>query len=61
MDVLNPLDIWVSGTWTKPKNINVYLDNIVVSSTFIYTNFTDKVSLYCPLDFCGTPTYDFID
>ena len=58
--------IWSSPTaqnanWAPPLDIIVYPDNVQVSTTLDYTKWKDSLNNICLSNFCGTPTYTFVD
>jgi len=61
-----PFGTWLSPTnenaaWVAPLDIIVYPDDTPVSTTLDYTKWRDNFYLKCFTNFCGNPTYTFLD
>ena len=58
--------LWLSPTnqnalWVPPQDFDVFPDNKPMSTTLDYSNWKDDTNNKCSQNFCGTPTYSFLD
>lgn len=48
-------------SWVQPLDLIVYIDNVPISNTLDYSKWKDSFTNKCATNFCGVPSYTYID